>query len=82
MQSGFYPIKYIGIGHVIVWDKKFQTFSNSNDHSWDQCKSEENIFFEGEGVGLLEYSDPTWHWNAPFATPEAKEFLGEDPQNL
>ena len=36
--------------------------------------------FEGEGVGLLEYSDPKWHWNAPFATPEARKFLGEDPQ--
>ena len=28
----------------------------------------------------MEYSDPKWHWNAQFATPEAKQFLGEDPR--
>ena len=33
-----------------------------------------------EGVGVLEYSDPKWHWNAPSAPLEAKSFLGEDPQ--
>ena len=27
----------------------------------------------------MEYSDPIWHWNAPFVTSEAKQFLGEDP---
>ena len=31
------------------------------------------IFFEGEGVGVLEYSDLKWHWNAPFATPDPLE---------
>ncbi len=36
--------------------------------------------FEGEGVGVLGYSDPEWHSNAPFATTEDKKFLGEDPQ--
>ncbi len=41
--------------------------------------SRENLF-EGMGVGVFEYSDPKWHWNASFATPEAKRFLGEDPQ--
>ena len=34
------------------------------------------IFFEGEGVGGLEYSEPKWHWNAPFATPQAKKLMG------
>ena len=28
----------------------------------------------------MEYSDPKWHWNASFTTPEARKFLGEDPQ--
>ena len=28
----------------------------------------------------MDYSDLKWHWNAPFATPEAKRFQGEDPQ--
>ncbi len=27
----------------------------------------------------MEYNDPKWHWNAPFATTEAKEFLWEGP---
>ena len=27
----------------------------------------------------MEYSDPKWHWNAPFATPEATKFLREEP---
>ncbi len=64
---------------TLVW---FQTFfSNSEDHSWDQCKSEvKRNFFWRAGVGVLKYSDPKWHWNAPFTTPEAKKFLGEDPQ--
>ncbi len=28
----------------------------------------------------MEYSDPKWHWNAPFATTEAEKFLGQRPQ--
>ena len=36
-------------------------------------------FFEGEGVGLLDHSGPKWHWNAPFATTEAKKILGQVP---
>ncbi len=30
----------------------------------------------------MENSEPKWYWNAPFPTPEAKAFLGEDPQTL
>ena len=29
----------------------------------------------------MDYSDPKWHWNAPFATPEAEKSLGEDPRS-
>ena len=29
----------------------------------------------------MEYSDPKWHWNAPFAIPEVKKIPGEVPQN-
>ena len=58
----------------------FRLFSNSQDHSWDQCISEENFFFEREGVGVLEYSDPKWHWNAPFTTPVAKKSIGGGPR--
>ncbi len=28
----------------------------------------------------MEYSDPKWHWNAPFATPEPTKFLGGTPR--
>ncbi len=28
----------------------------------------------------MEYGDLKWYWNAPFATPEAKKFLGEGPK--
>ncbi len=39
------------------------------------------FFFEGDGVGVLEYNMALkWQYNAPFATTEAKKFLGEDPQ--
>ncbi len=37
------------------------------------------IFFEGEGVGVLEYSDPKWHWSAPFATSESQRNYGGGP---
>ncbi len=28
----------------------------------------------------MECIDSKWHWNASFATPEAKKFLGKNPQ--
>ncbi len=52
-------------------------------HIWTILEISANlkrIFFEGVGVVVFEYSDPKWHWNASFATPKAKKFLGEDPQ--
>ena len=35
--------------------------------------------FEGDGVGVLEYSDPILHWNASFVTPVAKKSRGGGP---
>ena len=28
---------------------------------------------------MWEYSDPKWHWKAPFATPDAKNIPGGGP---
>ncbi len=54
----------------------FRLFSNSQDHSWDQCKSEEK-FFKGGGVIGNGVKWHKKHWNAPFL--ESKKILGEDP---
>ncbi len=60
--------------------KIFSDFSLISDFSLTPRTTLEisvkRIFFEWEGVGVLEYSDPNWHWNAPFATSEAKRISG------
>ena len=48
-------------------------FSNSQDHPWDQCKSEEKIF-QGCGVWVLGQNDPKIFWGTT-PKPPCKETI-------
>ncbi len=44
---------------IFRFESDYRLFSNCQDHSLDQCKSDEKTFWDRTGV--LEYNDPKWH---------------------
>ncbi len=78
--SGAFPLNATQLTGIKIFRLKsdFRLFSNSQDHSWDQCKSEEKIILKG--VGVLEYSDAKSHWNAPLLPQKSKKFWGQTPR--